>query len=144
VWRDKIANIFVNTTPIPEALRTHPDRYEVHVTNFIQNLANLEHIHSLLGQFGHPDVQVVVTVSPVPLMTTFSTEDVVLANTYSKSLLRTVAQEWAAAHKNVHYFPSYEIVQNSERAITWEEDLRHVQGKVVNHIMNLFLGNYLS
>jgi hypothetical protein len=144
VWRDKIANIFINTTPIPEALRTHPDRYEVHVTDFIQNLANLEHIHSLLGQFAHPDVQVVVTVSPVPLMTTFSTEDVVLANTYSKSLLRTVAQEWAAAHKNVHYFPSYEIVQNSERAITWEEDLRHVQGKVVNHIMNLFLGNYLS
>jgi len=144
VWRDKIANIFVNTTPIPEALRSHPDRYEVHVTNFAQNLANLEHMHSLLGQFGHPDVQVVVTVSPVPLMATFSTEDVVLANTYSKSLLRTVAQEWAAAHKNVHYFPSYEIVQNSERAITWEEDLRHVQGNVVKHIMNLFLENYLN
>jgi len=144
VWRDKIANVFVNTTPIPEALRRHPDRYEVHITNFTQNLSNLERIHSLLGQFGHPDVQVVVTVSPVPLMATFSTEDVVLANTYSKSLLRTVAQEWAAAHKNVHYFPSYEIVQNSERSITWEEDLRHVQGKVVTHIMNLFLANYLS
>jgi hypothetical protein len=144
VWRDKIANIFVNTTPVPDALRTHPDRYEVHVTNFIQNLANLEHIHSLLSQFGHPNVQVVVTVSPVPLMATFSTEDVVLANTYSKSLLRTVAQEWAAAHENVHYFPSYEIVQNSDRAITWEEDLRHVQGKVVQHIMGLFLSNYLS
>jgi hypothetical protein len=144
VWRDKIANIFVNTTPIGESLHNHPDRYEVHVTNFAQNFANLEHIHSLLGQFGHPDVQVVVTVSPVPLMATFSTEDVVLANTYSKSLLRTVAQEWAAAHENVHYFPSYEIVQNSDRAITWEEDLRHVQGNVVKHIMNLFLEIYLN
>jgi GSCFA family protein len=144
VWRDKIANIFLNHTPIPEALRSHPDRYEFHITNFTQNLVNLEHIHSLLSQFGHPDVHIVVTVSPVPLMATFSTEDVVLANTYSKSLLRTVAQEWAAAHENVHYFPSYEIVQNSERAITWEEDLRHVQGKVVKHIMDLFLDNYLS
>jgi hypothetical protein len=144
VWRDKIANIFVNTTPIPEALGSHPDRYEVHITNFAQNLVNLEQIHNLLSQFGHPDVHIVVTVSPVPLMATFSTEDVVLANTYSKSLLRTVAQEWAAAHENVHYFPSYEIVQNSERAITWEEDLRHVQGKVVKHIMDLFLDNYLS
>jgi hypothetical protein len=144
VWRDKIANIFVNTTPFPNALSRYPDRYEFHITNFTQNLANLEHIHSLLGQFGHPDVHIVVTVSPVPLMATFSTEDIVLANTYSKSLLRTVAQEWAAAHENVHYFPSYEIVQNSERAITWGEDLRHVQGKVVQHIMNLFLANYLS
>src|SRR5438094_10075213 len=84
VWRDKIANIFVNTTPIPEALRSHPDRYEFHITNFAQNLSNLERTHRLLSQFGHPDVQVVVTVSPVPLMATFSTEDVVLANTYSK------------------------------------------------------------
>ncbi len=77
-------------------------------------------------------------------MATFSTEDVVLANTYSKSLLRTVAQEWAAAHENVHYFPSYEIVQNSDRLVAWEDDLRHVKGQVASHIMSLFLSNYLS
>jgi len=142
VWRDKIANIFLNHTPIPEALRSHPDRYEFHITNFAQNLSNLERIHTLLSQFGHPDVQVVVTVSPVPLMATFSGEDVVIANTYSKSMLRTVAQEWAAAHKNVHYFPSYEIVQNSHRLVTWEEDLRHVRAEVANHIMRLFLRHY--
>jgi GSCFA family len=144
VWRDKIANIFLNHTPIPEALRSHPDRYEFHITNFAQNLSNLERIHTLLSQFGHPDVQVVVTVSPVPLLATFSGEDVVVANTYSKSVLRTVAQEWAAAHKNVHYFPSYEIVQNSDRLVTWEEDLRHVKGEVANHIMRLFLRHYLA
>ena len=144
VWRDKIANIFLNHAPIPDAVRSHPDRYEFHITNFAQNLSNLERIHTLLSQFGHADVQIVVTVSPVPLLATFSGEDVVLANTYSKSLLRTVAQEWAAAHKNVHYFPSYEIVQNSDRLVTWEEDLRHVKGKVAEHIMKLFLRHYLA
>jgi GSCFA family protein len=89
-------------------------------------------------------VQIVVTVSPVPLMATFSGEDIVVANTYSKLLLRTVAQEWAEAHRNVHYFPSYEIVQNSDRVVTWEEDLRHVKGEVTNHIMELFLRHYLE
>jgi hypothetical protein len=143
-WRDKSADTFINATPMPELFARYPDRYEFHVTSFSQNLANLESVHRLLSQFGHRDVQFVVTVSPVPLMATFSTEDVVIANTYSKSLLRTAAQEWAAAHRNVHYFPSYEIVQNSERAITWEEDLRHVQGKVVQHIMRIFLENYLE
>ncbi|MEP6708508.1 MAG: GSCFA domain-containing protein [Verrucomicrobiota bacterium] len=143
-WRDTITDTFVNATPLPEVLRQYPDRYEFHVTNFAQNFAALEQIHALLGQFGHPDVQFVVTVSPVPLMATFSTEDVVIANTYSKSLLRAAAQEWAAAHQNVHYFPSYEIVQNSERATTWEEDLRHVQGKVVQHIMGLFMESFLE
>ncbi len=144
VWRDKIANTFTNTTPLPGALRNHPDRYEFHVSDFSQNFANLEHIHALLSQFGHPGFQVVVTVSPVPLMATFSTEDVVIANTYSKSTLRAVAQEWAAAYENVHYFPSYEIVLNSERTVTWEDDLRHVRGPIVQHIMRIFLEHYLE
>lgn len=143
VWRDKITDICINHL-IPEMVRRYPDRYELHVTNCAENLLNLERIHALLSQFGHPDVEIVVTVSPVPLMTTFSPEDVVVANTYSKSLLRAVAQEWAARHKNVHYFPSYEIVQNSDRTLTWEEDLRHVKGEVVSHIMNLFLRNYFA
>jgi hypothetical protein len=52
-------------------------------------------------------------------MNTFSTMDIVVANTWAKSLLRAVAQEWAAAHENVDYFPSYEIVQNSDRAAVW-------------------------
>src|SRR5947208_10930857 len=91
VWRDKIANIFVNTTPIPEALRSHPDRYEVHVTNFAQNLANLERMHSLLSEFGHPDVQVVVPVSPVPLLTTSRTPARVLARPQSQAMLALVA-----------------------------------------------------
>ena len=44
-------------------------------------------------------------------------------------MLQTVVQEWATAHKNVHYFPSYEIILNSERAVTWQQDLRLVQGR---------------
>ena len=100
VWRDKIANTFINTTPIPKALSSHADRYEFQISDFGQNLTNLEQVHALLSQFGHPDFHIVVTVSPVPLMATFSTQDVVIANTYSKSMLRAVAQEWAAAHEN--------------------------------------------
>jgi len=143
VWRDNVANVFINQV-IPSMHTRYPERYDLHVTNFVENLSNLERIHDLLSRFGHEHVQIVVTVSPVPLQATFSGEDVVVANTYSKSLLRAVAQEWAAAHKNVHYFPSYEIVQNSDRTLTWEEDLRHVKGKVVRHIMSLFLRNYCS
>jgi len=143
VWRDNTANVFINRL-IPDMLSSYPNRYELHLTSFVENLLNLERIHGLLSQFGHQDVQIVVTVSPVPLQATFSGEDVVIANTHSKSLLRAVAQEWATSHENVHYFPSYEIVQNSDRSLTWEEDMRHVKGEVVRHIMSLFLHNYFS
>jgi hypothetical protein len=144
VWRDVQADVFVNRTPIPSLFKTQPDRYEFHLTGFAENWANLEAIHELLSRYGHPDFHIVVTVSPVPLMNTFSTMDIVVANTWAKSLLRALAQEWASAHPNVDYFPSYEIVQNSDRAAVWERDLRHVRGAGVQHIMELFLRNYLE
>jgi hypothetical protein len=144
VWRDIKADVFINRTPIPSLFNTEPERYEFHLTRFAENLANLEAIHALLTQYGHPDVHIVVTVSPVPLMNTFSTMDIVVANTWAKSLLRAVAQEWAAAHANVDYFPSYEIVQCSERAAVWEPDLRHVKGAEARRIMDLFLQGYLE
>ena len=144
VWRDVKADVFVNRTPIPSLFKTQPGRYEFHLTSFAENWANLEAIYALLTQYGHSDVRIVVTVSPVPLMNTFSTMDIVVANTWAKSLLRAVAQEWAAAHPNVDYFPSYEIVQSSDRAAVWERDLRHVKGAGAHHIMELFLRNYIE
>jgi len=144
VWRDVHADVFVNCTPIPSLFKTQPNRYEFHLTGFTENWVNLEAIHELLSRHGHPDFHIVVTVSPVPLMNTFSTMDIVVANTWAKSLLRALAQEWASAHPNVDYFPSYEIVQNSDRATVWEHDRRHVKGAGVQHIMDLFLRNYLE
>ena len=155
VWRDVQADVFVNCTPLDVAYtlkpaatqplsKPQPSRYEFHLTGFAENWSNLEAIYALLSQYGHPDVHILVTVSPVPLMNTFSSMDIVIANTWAKSLLRAVAQEWAAAHRNVDYFPSYEIVQNSDRAVAWERDLRHVRGAGVQKIMELFLGNYIE
>jgi hypothetical protein len=144
VWRDVTADVFVNCTPIPSLFKTQPDRYQFQLSSFASNWANLEEIHALLSTFGHPDVHIIVTVSPVPLMNTFSTMDIVVANSWAKALLRAVAQEWAAAHQNVDYFPSYEIVQNSNREATWETDLRHVTGAAVQQIMDLFVREYID
>lgn len=144
VWRDVKADVFVNRTPIPSLFKSDPDRYEFQLSSFAANWDNLETIHTLLSTFGHPDVHIIVTVSPVPLMNTFSKMDIVVANSWAKSLLRAVSQEWAAAHPNVDYFPSYEVVHNSDRGEMWEDDLRHVKGQGVQHIMDVFLRNYIE
>src|SRR5436190_14331591 len=142
--RDVQADVYLNCTPIPSLFKTEPGRYEFHLTGFAENLANLEAIHALLTEYGHPDFHIVVTVSPVPLMNTFSTMDIVVAYTWTKSLLISVSQKWATTHANVDYFPSYEIVQSSDRAAAWERDLRHVRGAGAQHIMELFLRKYLE
>jgi hypothetical protein len=144
VWRDVQTDVYLNCTPIPSLFKTEPNRYEFHLTTFSENWTNLEAIYELLAHYGHPDFHIIVTVSPVPLMNTFSSMDIVVANSWAKSLLRAVAQEWAMAHSNVDYFPSYEIVQNSDRSAVWESDLRHVRGPAVQQIMELFLRNYIE
>jgi len=144
VWRDTKANVFVNRTPIPSLFKSDPDRYEFQLSSFADNWANLEAVYELLTRYGHPDFRIIVTVSPVPLMNTFSTMDIVVANAWAKSLLRAVAQEWAMTHPNVDYFPSYEIVKSSDPAAVWEQDLRHVTGPGVQHIMKLFLRKYIE
>lgn len=143
-WYDKEADVWLNSTPTAAMRGKYPDRYEFAVTDYAANLNNLEKFHELLTKHGHPDVHVIVTVSPVPLNATFSGQDVVVANTFSKSTLRVVASEWANRHDNVQYFPSYEIVMNSDRASVWEDDLRHVRGSMARHIMDYFVQAFVQ
>lgn len=143
-WYDTHAEVHLNETPSKEMQDLHPNRYEFASTNYLQNMDNMEKLHELLTAHGHPDLHIIVTTSPVPLQATFTNQDVVIANTYSKATLRAVAQDWAAAHENVQYFPSYEIVMNSNPRITWDDDLRHVTGGVTQHVMDAFVGAFVE
>jgi hypothetical protein len=143
-WRDVQNDVFLNMTPTLAMQARHPERFELQVLGFRENRENLWRIHEVLTTWGHPDLQIVVTVSPVPLMATFTERDVVTANAYSKSVLRAAAEEWSAEFPNVHYFPSYEIVMNSRRDLAWVEDARHIPGPMVKHITDFFLTTYLA
>jgi len=51
-----------------------------------------------------------LTVSPVPLIATASNQHILVANQYSKSVLRSVAGDLATVRRDVDYFPSYELI----------------------------------
>ncbi len=138
---DTYTGLYTNCTPTVSAQK---DRFRFRVLSYDEVLDALDRIHRLLGERGHPDTQIVVTVSPVPLDATFTGQDIVIANMFSKSLLRAAAGHWAASHENVHYFPSYEIVMNSDREAAWERDGRHVQWQLVHHIMELFARTHVA
>lgn len=132
---DTVTGLYTNSTPRLDAQR---ERFRFRVLSYDDVVAALEGIVALLTEFGHPELEIVVTVSPVPLTATFTGQDVVVANAFSKSVLRAAAGHWAAAHANVHYFPSYEIVTSSRRESAWERDGRHVRFELVQHVMELF------
>lgn len=85
--------------------------------------------------------EVVLTVSPVPLMATADPGAHVLsATTYSKSVLRVAAEMLRRRYDRVHYFPSYEIVTGAHaRGRYFADDLRNVTEAGVAHVMRVFL-----
>lgn len=79
------------------------------------------------------------TVSPVPLVATATTNQVVVATTYSKSVLRAAAGMLADKHNFVDYFPSYEIITApAGRGMFFEPDMRSVSRAGVAHVMKQF------
>tara|TARA_B100001971_G_C18117718_1_gene497739 strand:+ start:64 stop:1032 length:969 start_codon:yes stop_codon:yes gene_type:complete len=73
------------------------------------------------------DKKIIFTVSPIPLNFTFTDQDIVIANKYSKSLLRA-AVEKVIDNKSIYYFPSYEIVQDCVGwPLSYKKDKRHVK-----------------
>lgn len=99
---------------------------------FAGNLAVMERIVDLIAA-EQPKALICVTVSPVPLQRTFSGQDIVVANTMSKSTLRAALGQLAGTRPNVRYFPSCEMVISAS-AEAWEADGRHVRRALVETI----------
>jgi hypothetical protein len=122
-------------------------RYAFRVSRYQENLDNLERIHALMARH-NPDCRLVVTVSPVHLWATFRADaDVISASCNSKATLRAVADEFAARHANVSYFPAYEIATIlcpllGRSAYTSDRENFHVNGPTVELIMDNFFARY--
>lgn len=111
-----------------------------HRATFAENFEVISRVADLITQ-AKPQAKIFMTVSPVPLKATFSGEDIFAANTLSKSTLRAVLAEVAAARSNVIYFPSYDAVM-AAGAGAWEGDGRHVLRPVVESITRSFVECY--
>jgi len=93
----------------------------------------------------NPNVRVILTVSPVPLIATFEPRSVLSSTVYSKSVLRVVADMAIRRYDWVDYFPSYEIITGSHAgARYYEEDAREVNHLGIAHAMRCFFDNYVT
>lgn len=121
-----------------------PARHEPHWYGAAENLANLERSYALIRE-ANPVLQLIVTLSPVPMRATLRRERAVVADEISKSTLRVVLDEFCRRHPEVVYMPSYEVVKRlcpPASGGAWEHDNRHVLPHAVARIMRLFMSNY--
>lgn len=121
-----------------------PQRHHLQNHGVDEVVADLSQFLFLLRAI-NPGASVVLTVSPVPLMATAEDRHVMVATTLSKSVLRVAAEQVAASHEGVAYFPSYEIITSPfSRGAYFAPDLRSVTEAGVSHVMRLFLRHYLG
>jgi hypothetical protein len=92
----------------------------------------------------NPTVKIILTVSPVPIVATFMEQHVLVASTYSKSVLRVAADEVARARDNVAYFPGYELIASTpNRASLFSENMRSVTPEGVARVVALFMKHFV-
>ncbi len=93
----------------------------------------------------NPKVQMVLTVSPVPLIATFEDRSVLCSTVYSKSVLRVAAETTCRNHGWIDYFPSFEIITGSNNGGRYYgPDFREVNDLGVAHAMRCFVRNYVQ
>ncbi|GEP62029.1 GSCFA domain-containing protein [Reyranella soli] len=131
VWFDKQTGTYINEAVRPAFIRSYPGRFELHVLSFDEVLSYMRRVLDLLRLYGQPETRVILTVSPVPLNATHRPMDVIVANTYSKSVLRCVIDAVMTEYSFVTYYPSYESVMLSDRRLTWLDDFRHVSEALI-------------
>lgn len=99
-------------------------------------------VRKILKTF-NPEMQFLLTVSPVPLTATSSKRHVLEASTYSKSVLRAVAGQLYQDYEDVDYFPSYELIgTHFSRAMFYRSNLRTVEDAGVEAVMRLFFSEH--
>lgn len=131
-WYDCETELYLNTRPHQSTILKHPGRFELRVLDYADTIGFLGKTFDLLAANRKPGAHVLLTVSPVPLTTTYRNVDVIIANTYSKSVLRAAAEEIVSRYDFVEYYPSYESVTLTRRDLAWVDDQTHVQKDIID------------
>lgn len=142
-WFDTSDRLFVNRSP-GASLKTARlgDRYSFFNADAGAVESAIVNIVKTIQERTSGKALVVVTVSPVPLHATFTDMDSICANQYSKSTLLSAAVKVANRFDFVDYFPSFELVMNSDRSWVWNSDGVHVNPEVVRRVMDTFRSAY--
>jgi hypothetical protein len=135
-WRSRATGSTFRQIPHPAVFESLAP--EFHRLTVAEMLADLERIRTVIRE--RIGAGMVVTVSPVPLHTTFTPLDVRIANSESKGRIRAAVSEFVDRHQDVHYFHSYEMTVTAERTSDYfRDDGRHVHRHAVRYIVSEFL-----
>jgi hypothetical protein len=140
-WYDTHHDIYTNSAPIKGGALLDEARYTFRILDYADCYGALARTVELIRKH-NKTVKFLITVSPVPLRYTFSDDDILVANTYSKSVLRAACNQLVRDYDGIDYFPSFEAVSLSTWRV-WQRDRRHVTDAMVARIVNTVISQYV-
>jgi|GEM_PF-1552660 len=132
-WFDKKSNLFIQGLPTA-SMRKDTGRYFFVQMGYEACFDYVSKAIDIIRRL-NPGVNILLTTSPISLNKTFSSDDVITANMFSKSILRAVSGEITRQRDYVDYFPSFESVMLTRRHDIFDADLSHVRSDFVGKIM---------
>lgn len=113
-WQHRISGRALPLAPGVVAGHYKSREYALKNLRFRENIQCMKRFCRIVDRArkGRRPFKLLLTVSPVPLTATASSSHVLVANTSSKSVLRSVAEELAQDNERIDYFPSYELITN--------------------------------
>ncbi|MDD5044176.1 MAG: GSCFA domain-containing protein [Candidatus Omnitrophica bacterium] len=141
VWYDLENSLFIQRAPSKE-MQPDAKRFKFIRLNYNECYDFIQKAISLIKKYS-PQCKFLITTSPVPLTKTFTGQDIIIANTYSKSVLRAVAGEIVAQNTLIDYFPSFENVTLTKDWAIYEKDMIHVDDGFVKKIVEGLIEHYL-
>ncbi len=143
-WRGRADGAVFPLAPGVAAGEPDLDRYEFVNFGTAEVEADIEAFIERIRSV-NPDVRLIFTVSPVPLVATYEPRHVLVSTTYSKAVLRAAVDAAARHHDFIDYFPSFEIITGGfNRGHYFDRDLRSVTPAGVEHVMRLFRKHYFE
>ena len=138
-WQSKLDGTVFPACPGTISGIFDEDRHEFKNFSVDEMTEDLTKFIELLRE-SNPKVRIIITVSPVPLVATATKSHVLLASTYSKSVLRVTAEQVSNQLKDVTYFPAYEIITGPQAPFEYfESDRRNVSEVGVAEVMTTLL-----
>jgi hypothetical protein len=140
VWQDLKTQLFIQRNP-SEEMKNDMRRFVFKRLSYQECYDYVQNSISLIRKYC-PDCKILITTSAVPFRETFSNEDVITANTYSKSVLRAVCGELINNNLNIDYFPAFETISLTKDWRVFDDDMRHVSDHFVKKIVNRLFEGY--
>jgi GSCFA family len=117
-----------------------PQRHVFKNFSVVEITADLDAFIGELRQI-NSKARIILTVSPVPLVATATSQHVLTASTYSKSVLRVACEEIVHRHSEVLYFPAYEIIVGAKSSQYFEDDRRNVNRAGVETVVDVLFSH---